>query len=152
MGKSPLVLCNTFSQSLWFPPRSLQQMIDNKTCPYTSKFQSWERKPIRRQDKCRRKAQRLHHSGMLGFARRYWHRALILGLDILFRLKAGTSQVFFFQVELTLGKQAALAGVKPDNLSILLIRFWDLCWGSLTWKFIYLCSDAKSIGLEVHRT
>lgn len=85
-----------------------------------------EREPIPWQGKCRRKAERPHHSGKLGFALSHWHRAFVLGLDILFSLNVGNSQsflffFFFFQVELTLKKQAALVGVKPDNLPILLI-------------------------------
>lgn len=106
-------------------------MIDNKICSCKrGRFQSWEREPIKWQDECRRKAARPHHSGKLGFALSHWRRAPVLDLDAPFSLKVGASQAFFFffQVELTSRKQAALVGAKPDNLPILLMDF-GICVG-----------------------
>ena len=72
-------------------------MIDNRICSYKRQISELgEREPIKWQDKCRRKAERPHHSGKLGFALSHWHRAPILGLDALFSLKVGALQAFVF--------------------------------------------------------
>lgn len=114
--KSLSELCNKFSQSLWFLPRSFQQMIDNRICSYKrGRFQSWEREPIKWQDECRRKAVRPHRSGKLGFALSHWHRAPILGLGALFSLKVGASQAFFFFFRLSWHRGSKLLQLEPNQ-------------------------------------